>query len=73
VTVSKSSNSTAFYDRCEPAGRMMGDVTTALAESPDSTTGYQGITEASTNDLAAEDIQKEHQLAPLSTLDRSVH
>ena len=46
---------------------MMGDVTTALAESPDSTTGYQGITEAPTNDLTAEEIQKEHQLATLSS------
>ena len=67
VTVSKSRNSTAFYDRCEPAGRMLGDVTAALAVSPDSPTGYQGITEVSTDDLTAEDIQKEHQLAPLSS------
>ena len=63
VTVSKSRNSTAFYDRFEPAGRMLGDVTAALAVSPDSPTGYQGITEAPTDDLTAEDIQKEHQLA----------
>ena len=67
VTVSKSSNSTAFYDRCETAGRMMDDVTTALAVSPDSPTCYLGITEAPTDDLTAEDIQKEHQLAPLSS------
>ena len=46
---------------------MLGDVTVALAVSPDSPTGYQGITEAPTDDLTPEDIQKEHQLAPLSS------
>ena len=44
---------------------MLGDVTAALAVSPDSPTCYLGITEAPTDDLTAEDIQKEHQLAPL--------
>ena len=46
---------------------MLGDVTAALAVSPDSPTGYQGITEAPTDNLTAEDIPKEHQLAPLSS------
>ena len=45
---------------------MLGDMTAALAVSPDSPTGYQGITEVSTVDLTAEEIQKEH-LAPLSS------
>ena len=46
---------------------MLGDVTAALAVSPDSPTGYQGITKVSTVDLTAEEIQKEHQLAPLAS------
>ena len=46
---------------------MLGDVTAALAATPDSPTGYQGITEGSTVDLTAEEIQKEQQLAPLSS------
>ena len=46
---------------------MLGDVTAALAESFDSPTGYQGITEAPTDNLTAEEIQKDHQVAPLSS------
>ena len=36
-------------------------------QSPDSPAGFQGITEIPTDNLSAEEIQKDHQIAPLSS------
>ena len=36
-------------------------------QSPDSPAGFQGITEIPTDNLSAEEIQKDHQVAPLSS------
>ena len=36
-------------------------------QSPDSPAGFQGITEILTDNLSAEEIQKDHQVAPLSS------